>query len=235
MALYSRAKTERTMANGSISDTLVTTLAPSSGAAEAYRYMRTNLQSTLAGTPAKVIVITSPGSAEGKSSVCANLGVVLAQSGKKTLVLDGDLRNPAMHEIFGLHNSYGIMDILLGERKLEEVQEEPLQSLSGLKVLPVGSPPPDPAEVLGSARFSQLLADARESFDYVLVDSSPTNLVSDTITLAAKADGVLLVLDAQRSRKGDVWEAVRYLAAVGADIIGTVMNNAKGIPDHGSH
>jgi capsular exopolysaccharide synthesis family protein len=94
-------------------------------------------------------------------------------------------------------------------------------------VLTAGPLPPNPAAVLGSQNLSKLLEDVREQFDYVLVDSSPTNIVSDVMVLAAQADGVLLVLDAQSSRKADVWEAMRSLTAVGANIIGTIMNNAK--------
>jgi capsular exopolysaccharide synthesis family protein len=226
MALYSRAEAQRAAKSGSISKSLVTVLEPSSDAAEAYRYVRTNLLYNLAGMSSRVIVITSPDPAEGKSNVCANLGVVLAQARINTLVLDCDLRRPSMHKIFGLPNTLGLTDFLLREHKLEEVHQEPIPTLD-LKVLTGGPQPPNPTEVLGSQRFSELLTDAREQFNYVLVDSSPTSLVSDVAILAAQADGVLLVLDAQKSRKGDVRETVRSLTAVGANIIGTVMNNVK--------
>ncbi len=227
MTPYSRTeKTHGATENDSISESLVTVLDPSGVAAAAYHHMRANLLHKLAGTLSSVLLITSPGFGEGKSSVCANLGVVLAQTGKNTLVLDCDLRRPTTHGILGLRNTHGVVDVLLGERKLEEVCQEPFPTL-GLKVLTVGPLPPDPAAILGSQNFSKLLDDVREQFDYVLVDSSPTNVVSDVAVLAAQADGVLLVLDAQSSRKADVWEAMRSLTAVGANIIGTVMNNAK--------
>ena len=212
--------------NDNISESLVTVMDPSGVAAAAYHHMRANLFHKLAGTSSRVFLITSPGFGEGKSSVCANLGVVLAQAGKNTLVLDCDLRRPTTHEIFGLRNTHGMVDVLLGERKLEEVCQQPFPTLD-LKVLTVGPLPPNPAAVLGSQNLSKLLDDVRGQFDCVLVDSSPANVASDVTVLAAQADGVLLVLDAQSSRKADVWEAMRILAAVGANIIGTVMNNAK--------
>jgi capsular exopolysaccharide synthesis family protein len=226
MALYSRAETQRAVESGSISESLVAVLEPFGDVAEAYRYVRANLLYNLAEASSRVIVVTSPGPAEGKSNVCANLGVVLAQAGENTLVLDCNLRRPSIHKIFGLRNTHGIFDVLFAEYKLEESYQEPYPTL-GLKVLTVGPLPPNPAEVLSSQRFSELLAGVREQFDYVLVDSSPTNLVSDVTAVAAQADGVLLVLDAQKTRKGDARGAVRSLTAVGANIIGTVMNNAK--------
>jgi capsular exopolysaccharide synthesis family protein len=216
------------MQNANLSESLVTALEPDSVAAEAYRFVRTNLLYTLTRTSPTVIVVTSPNPQEGKSTVCANLGVALAQAGKNTLVVDCAFRKPAMHVIFELRNTHGIVDVLLQERKLEEVCQEPFPPL-GLKVLTVGPLPPNPAELLGSQRFSEFLALVRARFDIILVDSSPTRLVSDPTILAAQADDVLLVLDAQKTRKGDVREAARSLTVVGANIAGTVMNNAKGI------
>jgi receptor protein-tyrosine kinase len=152
---------------------------------------------------------------------------VLAQAGKSTLIIDCDFRKPVMHKIFGLDNSRGITDVLLREQSLQMTYQEPLPSVD-LKVLSVGPIPPDPAELVSSRRLSELLASVREQFDYVLIDSSPMGLVSDPTILATQADGVLLTLDAQRTRKGDVRQAVRSLGAVGANVLGTVMNNAKG-------
>jgi capsular exopolysaccharide synthesis family protein len=204
---------------------LVTALDPTSAAAEAYRTLRTNLlYGAFLDEPAKVIVLTSPGPGEGKSTTCANLGVVLAQAGKNTLILDCDFRKPVMHRFFGLRNLHGIVDVVVGERSLQESWKEPVE---GLKVVPVGTVPPNPTELLGSRRFSELLASFREEFNYVLVDAAPVGLVSDPAILAAQGDGVLLVSDAQNTRKGSMRQAVRSLGAVGANVLGTVMNNVK--------
>jgi capsular exopolysaccharide synthesis family protein len=207
------------------SDRLVTVTNPSSAASEAYRGVRTNLlYSSLDGHPKKVIVLTSSGLQEGKSVTCANLGVVLAQADKKTLVLDCDFRNPTIHRFFGVPNLRGVTNVLLGERTLEEVWEEPVE---GLKVVCVGPAPYNPAEVLGSRAFSEFLTAVREEFDYVLIDSSPVGLVSDTAVLSAQADGVLLVLDAQRTSKTAFRQATRSLENVGVDVLGTIMQGVR--------
>lgn len=203
---------------------LVTLNDPSSPTSEAYRALRTSLFYSVVDEPPKVITVTSPGPREGKSTVCANLGVVLSQANKRVLLVDCDLRKPVLHRIFGLRNIHGIVTVLAGERIIPEVWNEPLE---GLKVITSGPLPPNPAEVLGSRRFSEFLGTVREAFDYVLVDAPPALLVSDPIVIATQADGVLLVLDAQGTRKEAVRRSVRALEGVGADILGTVMNNVK--------
>jgi receptor protein-tyrosine kinase len=169
-------------------------------------------------------VITSPGPSEGKSTTCSNLGIVLTQAAKRTLIIDCDFRKPVVHKFFGMRNLHGIVDVLVGERSLQDVWHEPIE---GLKVIPVGPIPLHPAEILGSRRFSELIAEVRTEFDYVLLDASPVGLVSDPAIIATQGDGVLLVLDAQKTRKGAVRQSVRSLNAVGANIIGTVMNNFR--------
>ena len=205
---------------------LVTVLDPTSPGAEAYRTLRTNLlyAAVLLDETSKVMVLTSPGPGEGKSTTCANLGVVLAQAGKEVLIVDCDFRKPVMHRFFGMRNLHGLVDVLVGERKLEEVGAEPVK---GLKVIAVGHIPPNPTELLGSRRFSELLASFREEFDYVLVDAPPVGLVSDPAILATQGDGVLLVSDAQNTRKGSVRQAMRSLEVVGANVLGTAMNNVE--------
>src|SRR5215204_1693193 len=204
---------------------LVTILDPTSVSAEAYRTLRTNLlYSAFVDERAKVIVVTSHGPGEGKSTTCANLGVVLAQAGKNVLILDCDFRKPVIHRFFGMRNLHGVVDVLVGERKLQDLGAEPVE---GLRVMPVGHIPPNPSELLGNPRFSELLASLREQFDYVLIDAPPVGLVSDPVILATQGDGVLLVSDAQNTRKGSVRQSMRSLEAVGARVLGTVMNNVK--------
>src|SRR5215213_1113067 len=211
--------------NDQFSEHLVTVASPDSVTSEAYRALRTNLLYALADGPSKVIVVTSPGPMEGKSITCANLGVVLAQIDKSVLILDCDLRKPALHKFFGLRNLRGVVDLLTGERKLQEVWQE--SPLPGLKIVTAGPIPPYPAELLYSRRFAQLLDQARQGFDYVLLDSPPTQLVSDPLILAAQGDGVLLVIDLQNTRKGSVRHSMRSLEATGANLLGTVMNNVE--------
>lgn len=203
---------------------LVTLSEPGGLAAEAYRTLRTNLFYALVDEPPRVIAVTSPGPGEGKSVTCANLGVVLAQAGKDTLILDCDLRKPAMHRTFGVRSLRGLVDVLIDNRSLDEVWYEPV---ANLKVLPVGMVPPNPSELLESRRFSELLAQMREEFDYVLLDAPPVGLVSDPLILATQVDGLLLVVNAQKTRKANVRRSMRSLETVEAKVLGTVLNNVN--------
>lgn len=203
---------------------LVALSEPDGVAAEAYRTLRTNLFYALVDEPPRVISVTSPGPGEGKSVTCANLGVVLAQAGKDTLILDCDLRKPSMHKVFGLRSLRGLVDVLMEERPLSEAWYEPV---ANLKVLPVGVIPPNPSELLESRRFAELLRRMREEFDYVLIDAPPVGLVSDPLILATQSDGVLLLVNAQKTRKANVRRSMRSLEAVEANVLGTVMNNVN--------
>lgn len=202
---------------------LTTTVDPFSVSSEAFRTLRAGLlYYAHLDTPPKVVVVTSSGPREGKSTVCANLGVIMAQAGKSTLIVDCDFRHPVMHQIFGLDNRQGVVDFLIGRCGLQETWYE---ALAFLKVSPVGPLPPNPVELVGSLRFTEFISRACQEFEYVLVDASPVGLFSDSLTLATQGDGVLLVLDAQNTRKRAVRQAVRSLDAVGANVLGTVMNN----------
>lgn len=235
VSLVRRVKKKKDLED--LSGRLITVLKPSDAASEAYRMLRTNLLfHSVSDTPPKLVVLTSPGSKEGKSITCANLGVILAQADKKTLLVDCDLRKPVLHKMFGLRNLQGLMNVLTGERSLQEVAHEPLGNLD---VLTAGPMPPHPAEVLSSQRFAEFCSQARQQFDYVLVDTPPTRVVSDAAILASLGDATLLVVDAQNTRKGSVRKAVHDLEAVGGNVIGTVMNNVRGYreeyPHHAYH
>ncbi len=201
---------------------MVTVLDPAETASEAYRTLRTRFMYAAISMPPKVVLITSPGPAEGKSTVCANLGVVLAEAGKETLIIDGDLRKPDVHRVFDVPNHLGWVNVMSDERDLSEVWAEPVP---GLKVAPVGPMPPNPAKLLSSARFAQFLDETRQLFDHVLIDSPPTGSVSDPTIIAAQADAVVVVFDSQVTRKVSLRRAVRGLEAVGANVLGTVMTN----------
>lgn len=207
-----------------LSEELVTFHDPMDVTSEAYRMLRTNLFYALIDDPPKVVVVTSSNPREGKSTTCANLGVVLANAGKNVLIVDCDLRNPVEHKLFGIESSSGLLDVLSGARRLEAVWSEPV---SGLKVVPAGHTPPNPSEVLSSRRFTEFLDRVRQEFDYVLLDTPPVCLVSDSAILAKNGDGVLLVLDAQETSKRTLRRAMHILEGVGANVIGTVMNKTK--------
>jgi capsular exopolysaccharide synthesis family protein len=206
-----------------LSGQLVTLLDSAAVASEAYRSLRTSLLYAVANAPPTVILITSPGLMDGKSTTCANLAVVLAQAGKETLVIDGDLHEPSLHKIFGVPNVNGMVNVLSGEYDLSEMCTE---LFPGLKVLSTGPIPPNPAELLISGRLAPLIGQARQLFDYVLIDSPPTELVSDPMIIATQADAVILVLNSEETGKGSLHKAMRNLEAVGANVLGTVINKA---------
>ena len=210
---------------GDLAGYLVTLRDPMSAASEAYRTLRANLLYGVVDDPPKVIVITSPGRGEGKSITCANLGVVLAQVGKSVLVVDCDLRKPTLHSVFGLGNELGLITALVKERSLQDTWDQPME---GLRVLTAGPTPPNPAEVLSTQRFAELMQQLREEFDYVLLDGPPLGHVADSAILSVHADGSLLVIDSQNTRKVAVRRSVRDLEAVGGEVIGVVMNKAQG-------
>lgn len=219
-----RRRAQKDLASDDLSARLVTILDPYGAASEDYRSLRTSLMYALVDTPPKAIVVTSPGPGEGKTTTCANLAVALAQAGKRTLIIECDLRRPLMHKVFSLLNLYGMVNVLVGEKEMEEVSREALENL---EVITSGPIPPNPAELLSSRRFAELLEQARQRYDYVLLDTPPTEMVSDSAVIASHSDGVLLVIDAQGTRKGSVRRAVHSLETVGANVLGTVMNNVS--------
>lgn len=220
--LQKRAGSMSSGKQGDFSATLVTVVDPTGPGSEAYRMMRTNLFYASVDDPPKVVVITSAGPGEGKSTTAANLGVTLSEAGKNTLVVDSDLRKPMLHNYFGMSNMTGLVDILTLERKPEDVWHEPMLKL---KLITAGPPPLNPAELLSSQRFVEFLKQARQQFDYVLVDTPPVTVVTDSAVVAALGDGVLLVLDAQGTRKNSLRQSMRELEGVGARVLGTVLNN----------
>ena len=210
---------------GDLGDLLVTRLQPSSAASAAYRSLRTNLFYSFAYGPLGVVVLTSPGAGEEKSTTCANLGVVLAQAKKNTLIVDCDFHNPTMHDFFGLSNDLGVADVMEGRNAAQEVWQE---TPEGLKVIPTGSVKPDPAGHLVHGRFADFLEEARKEFDHVLVDAPPMGSGSDAaILLSLQSDGVLLVLDSRKTRKESVRRSMHAFRTVGATVLGTVMTNAS--------
>ena len=207
-----------------LSEQLVTVVDPAGASSEAYRTLRASLLYGLVDSPHKIIVIAGSGVGEGKTTACANLGVVLSQAGSSTLVMDGDLRAPKLHKLFNLPNLFGTTSAVGGEGDLREICHEPMPRL---KVATAGPVPPNPTELLSAERFAEVLGQARREFDYVLVDTPPIQLVSDALDIAAHSDGVLFVIDSQNTSKASVRQSISRLDAVGARVLGTVMTKAK--------
>ena len=205
--------------------TLITLTNPRSPVSEAYRTLRTNLQFFSLDEPIRTLVVTSPGTEEGKSTVLANLAVALAQGGKRVILADCDLRRPTQHTLFGLDNATGLTTMMLDEAAQSEppLRETPVD---GLRVLPTGPLPPNPAELLGSRRMKEALAALLGKADVLLFDAPPVLAVTDALVLAVQTDGVLLVVKAGGTRREHVQQAKERLERVNARIVGAVLNNA---------
>ena len=209
----------------SYAEKLIVHQQPLSAIAEAYRALRTNVRFSFVDRPMRSLLVASPGPAEGKSLTLANLAVAMAQSGLRVIIVDTDLRRPALHKIFNVSNTEGLSSILLAP----ESDPAPYLQDTGvenLQLLPCGPLPPNPAEVLGSERMGALIDVMMEKADLLIFDSAPVLVVTDAVVLAArmKDGGVLLVTDAGRTRRGLAKRAVDELQRVHASLLGVVVN-----------
>jgi capsular exopolysaccharide synthesis family protein len=199
---------------------------PTSPAAESYRSLRTSLQFARHDGPLRSIMVTSPGIAEGKTATLANLGVVFAQAGERVVLVSCDLRRPRIGAFFGLDEQDGMTGVLIGVRTLDQVLL-PVPDFDRLSLLPAGPVPPNPAELLNSARARDVFASLRERFDLVLIDSPPVLPVTDAAILSRHADATLMLTAAGQTRRGDLHRAVEKLDQVGTKILGLVLNKVS--------
>jgi succinoglycan biosynthesis transport protein ExoP len=197
---------------------------PKSPEAEAFRGVRTALYFSTRGTGHQVIQITSPGMGDGKSTLVANLAVSIAQSGKRTVLIDADFRRPTAHKLFPtIGRETGLASVIAGDVPLEDaVQSTPVPNLW---IMPCGPRPANPAELLTSQRFEELLADLRAKYDIVLVDTPPVLMVSDPCAVAPRVDGVLLVIRQAKNNRPGAERAVEVLASLGATVLGIMVND----------
>jgi non-specific protein-tyrosine kinase len=204
-------------------DRLVTLLTPRSAISEAYRMLRTNIQFAAVDGQVKSIMVTSSGSGEGKSTTAANLAIVMAQTGRRVILIDADLRRPIQHRLFELPNSKGLTMALLD---LNAPPKEHLQvtPVPGLQVMTSGAIPPNPAELLGSQRQADLLADLEKEADLIILDSPPVLTVADALVLAPRVGGVLLVVEVGSTRRGAIQKAVDALLHADARLLGVALN-----------
>ncbi|HXF64576.1 MAG TPA: CpsD/CapB family tyrosine-protein kinase [Caldilineaceae bacterium] len=201
---------------------LITLTDPRSPAAEAYQSLRTNLEFSRLEQPLHTVLVTSADTMAEKSAAVANLAVVLAQAGDRVTLVDGDLRRPQQHEIFGLSNSRGL------STWLQEDGPAPLQktAVEGLQVLVGGPPVANPAALLSRKRLVDALAELQEQADYVLVDAPPVLAVTDAALWAGKVDGVVLLVNAGATKREHAQRAKLVLEKVHARIVGAVLLNA---------
>lgn len=196
---------------------------PKSSVAEACRAVRTNLLFMTPDDPFRAMVVTSSGPQEGKSTTVISLGIAMAQSGSKVVLLDTDMRRPRLHKAFGVSNEVGVSSLVVGEGKLEDALKS--TEVPNLFVLPCGPLPPNPAELLHTQAFKDLLVKLKAKFDKVLLDSPPIGAVADAVVLSTQVDGVLMVLKAGVTHREVAKRAVRALAGVKARTFGAVLND----------
>jgi succinoglycan biosynthesis transport protein ExoP len=202
---------------------LITQSRPQSQMAESYRALRTSLLLTSLGTPPKVILITSALPEEGKTTTSINCAIVLAQKGTRVLLIDADLRRPSIHKTLGMGPRAGLSNVLTGAITL---QEATIRSaiLPNLSVLPAGTPPPNPAELLASAEMKDVLTKLREQYDHIVVDTPPTLSVTDAVIMSTRADAVVLVIRSGQTTKQALRRARDILMQVNARVCGVLLN-----------
>jgi len=189
---------------------------------EAYKTLRTNIMFSLPNDgKSKIIVVTSAVPGEGKSTTVLNLAITFSQIGSKVLVIDGDLRKPKIHKYLSVNNNKGLSGILGGFAKIEDTI---VKTDQGFDCITAGNIPPNPSELISSPMLSELLNNLSDNYDYVFIDSPPVTVVSDTLTVAAVSDGVLLVARSKYTPKSLLKQSINNIKITKAKVIGVVVN-----------
>jgi succinoglycan biosynthesis transport protein ExoP len=202
---------------------LVTQSRPQSQMAESYRALRTSLLLTSLGAPPKTILVTSALPQEGKTTTSINTAIVLAQKGTRVLLIDADLRRPSIHKTLGMGPRTGLSNVLTGNATLQQATVRS-SILPSLFVLPAGTPPPNPAELLASSHMKDALAELREQYDHIVVDTPPTLSVTDAVVMSTRADAVVLVIRSGQTTKQALRRARDLLMQVNARVAGVLLN-----------
>ena len=202
---------------------IVTQVRPQSQMAESYRALRTSLLLSSLGAPPKIILVTSARPQEGKTTTAINSSIVLAQKGVRVLLIDADLRRPSIHKILGMGPASGLSNVLTGSATLQEtIAVSPV--LPNLFILPAGTPPPNPAELLASSNMKDVLDELRSQFDHVVIDTPPTLSVTDAVVMSPRVDAIILVIRSGQTTKQALRRARDILMQVNAHITGVLLN-----------
>lgn len=212
--------------------TLITISDPRSPVSEAYRTLRTNLSFYSMDNPLRTIVVTSPATKADKSSAVANLAVTMAQGGKETILVDADMRLPSLHTLFGLNNDRGLSDAIR-----DDSAELPLKSTSidNLRLLTSGTQPPNPGDLIGSPRVERVIERLQHSAEIVLFGAPPVIAVTDAVVLGNRVDGILLVIEAGKTRRDHADQAKNIIEQAHVRLIGAALTNAPVDPSVGKY
>lgn len=226
LGIIERLLTAGSESSGVGEDRLIPAGSHSSRALEEYRLLRSNLEFAGAGRPNKVLLITSAQVSEGKTTTAANLAIVMAQTGKRVVLVDADLRRPSVHRVFGVPNTAGLSTLFLMDRP--DVEALSVQTAyENLRVITSGPVPPNPSELLGSARMRQLIGLLSASFDHVIFDSPPILALADAAEIAARVDGVVLVADTSKTRPAALAHARESIDRASGTLLGVVLNKLQ--------
>ena len=190
---------------------------------ESIRSLRTNIKFSEVDRKLPSLVVTSSNPSEGKSTITVELARSFALMGERVLVIDCDLRNPTVGKLIDCNNSQGITNLLTGSLTLDQVLLKD-SKLKNLHYLLSGPIPPNPSELLGSRSMQNLLDSLKGNYDLILIDTAPSNVVSDTSILATKVDGIVFVVNHGQTKKAELSSALRSIEQVGGNVIGVVLN-----------
>jgi non-specific protein-tyrosine kinase len=204
---------------------LITLTEPRSPVSEAYRTLRTSLEFSSLDRPLRSLLVTSPAADDGKAMVLANLAAIMAEGGRQVILAEGDLRKPALHDIFAASNDTGLSNLIQGHTALDDLllQES---GIDGVKLLTSGPLPPNPSVLLGSSRTKTVIQALTERADLVLFSAPPIVAVTDATLLAAQVDGTVLIVRAGRTEREHAQRAKALLEKVNARLVGAVLTNA---------
>jgi polysaccharide biosynthesis transport protein len=203
-------------------ESLYVTRQPRSPVSEAFRLLRTNLEFAGVDRPIRRLLVTSAGPSEGKTTVSVNLAAIMAQGGKRVVLVDADMRRPKIHRFLGLSNKVGLSDLFRGTVAFRMVSQQ-IEDVETVSVLTSGSLPPNPTELLASARMEQILQEAEKDADIIIIDSPPS-LVADVQVLASKVDGVIFVIHPGHTQSDAALATLEMLNRAGARTLGVVLN-----------
>ena len=195
---------------------------PKSPITEQYRLIRTNIEFASVDKQIKSIVVTSPRPADGKSTIAANLAIVLAQQEKKVLLVDADLRKPSVHYTFNVNNLQGLTNMLTKQISLDNAVFQ--TNISNLNILTSGPIPPSPSELLNSRTMESTLEELKSKFDYIIFDTPPVLAVTDPQILASKCDGIVMVLSSGKTNKNEAIKTKELLQKTKTPLLGVVLN-----------